>query len=199
MVSSAKKSSRSISPESPQSAIIRRTSLSMVAAWPFICSPRSAALCSISLRRSGSVSKTTPFAEDRRHERICRGLVEIVVAGPEEELVGLRAGQQHHLLAGQLELCRRRRTLRGHALHQADRVVAELLEVAVLFFRRRIPAARSGCHDWHPFWSEFELLTFLGRVGKWRLRLELHVGDEAAARRLGDERDGPGDVAGRRK
>ena len=60
MVNSAKKSSRSISPLSPQSAIIRRTSPSMVTAWPFICSPRSAALCSISLRRSGLASNTTP-------------------------------------------------------------------------------------------------------------------------------------------
>ncbi|SHV42555.1 Uncharacterised protein [Mycobacteroides abscessus subsp. abscessus] len=61
MVSSAKKSSRSTSPLSPQREIICRTSFSMVAAWPFICSPRSAALCSISLRRSGSASNTTPL------------------------------------------------------------------------------------------------------------------------------------------
>ena len=44
-----------------------------------------------------------PFAEDRRHERIRRRLIEILVAGPEEELVGLRTGQEHHLLAGELE------------------------------------------------------------------------------------------------
>ena len=60
MVSSEKKSSSSISPSSPQSAIIFLTSPSMVAAWPFICSPRSAELCSISLRRSGLASNTTP-------------------------------------------------------------------------------------------------------------------------------------------
>ena len=61
MVNSAKNSSRSISPSSPQSAIIRRTSFSIVAAWPFIWSPRSAELCSISARRSGVVSNTTPL------------------------------------------------------------------------------------------------------------------------------------------
>ena len=61
MVNSEKKSSSSISPSSPQLAIIFLTSPSMVAAWPFICSPRSAELCSISLRRSGLASNTTPL------------------------------------------------------------------------------------------------------------------------------------------
>ncbi|MGY4648287.1 hypothetical protein ACVWWN_002083 [Mycobacterium sp. URHB0021] len=61
MVSSEKKSRSSISPSSAQPAIIFSTSPSMVAAWPFICSPRSAELCSISLRRSGLASNTTPL------------------------------------------------------------------------------------------------------------------------------------------
>ncbi|SLA99177.1 Uncharacterised protein [Mycobacteroides abscessus subsp. abscessus] len=60
MVSSAKKSSRSISPSSPHCATIASTSRPIVAACPRICSPRRAELCSISLRRSGLASKTTP-------------------------------------------------------------------------------------------------------------------------------------------
>ena len=60
MVSSAKKSSRSISPSSPQSATIRRISASMVCACPRIMSPRSAWFFSICWRSSGLASNTTP-------------------------------------------------------------------------------------------------------------------------------------------
>ena len=61
MVSSAKKSSRSISPSSPHSATIRLISFSMVVAWPRIWSPRSAWFFSICWRSSGEASKTTPL------------------------------------------------------------------------------------------------------------------------------------------
>ena len=97
----------------PSPAIIRRTSFAMVAAWPLMCLSRSAALCSISLRRSGLGVEHHALAEDRRHERVRLGLVEVVVGRPEEELVGLRPGQEDDLLVGQPERCRRRRTPRG--------------------------------------------------------------------------------------
>ena len=59
-------------------------------------------------------------------------------AGPEEELVGLRTGQEHHLLAGQLEDADVAALL-ADPLHQPDRVGAELFEVAVLFFPAGYP------------------------------------------------------------
>ena len=61
MVSSANHSSRSISPSSPQAATICSTSAAMVAAWPRMNLSRRAWLCSISRRRSGGASKTTPL------------------------------------------------------------------------------------------------------------------------------------------
>lgn len=141
MVSSEKNSSRSISPSSPQFSIIRRTSRSMVAACPFICSPRSAVLCSISARRSGRRVEYHALAEDRRHERVGLGLVELAVAGTEEELVGLGTGQQHHLLVGQLEPADVA-ALIAQTLHQPDRVGAEFFEMAVLL----VAAGYSGHH-----------------------------------------------------
>ena len=60
MVSSENHSSRSISPSSPQSATIRSTSRGMVTACCRMCSPRRAVLWSISDRRSGLASNTTP-------------------------------------------------------------------------------------------------------------------------------------------
>ena len=145
MVSSAKNSSRSISPLSPQFSIILRTSFSMVAAWPFICSPRSAVLCSISARRSGIGVEHHALAEDRRHEGVGLGLVEVGVGGAEEELVGLGAGQQDDLLVGQLEPADVA-ALVADALHQADRVGAEFLEVAVFLFAAGDPLYFFG--DW---------------------------------------------------
>ena len=60
MVSSANQSSRSISPSSPQPATMCSTSAAMVAAWPRMNLSRRAWLWSISRRRSGGASKTTP-------------------------------------------------------------------------------------------------------------------------------------------
>ena len=60
MVSSANHSSRSISPSSSQSATMDSTSEAMVAAWPRMNLSRSAWLWSISRRRSGEASNTTP-------------------------------------------------------------------------------------------------------------------------------------------
>ena len=53
------------------------------------------------------------LAEDRRHERVGLGLVERLLGGPEEELVGLGPGEQDHVAIGQPELARRRRTPRA--------------------------------------------------------------------------------------
>ena len=69
------------------------------------------------------------LAEHRRHERVGLGLVQLLVAGAEEDLVGLGAGEQHHVLVGQAELADVA-ALGAHALHQPDRVGAQLLEVA---------------------------------------------------------------------
>ena len=44
------------------------------------------------------------FAEDRRHEGVGLGLVEHLLGGPEEQLVGLGPGEQHHVAVGQPEL-----------------------------------------------------------------------------------------------
>src|SRR6267378_4300644 len=57
------------------------------------------------------------LAEDRRHEGIRLGLVEIAVRRAEEELAGLRARQQDDLLAGQLEEADVA-ALVAHPLHQ---------------------------------------------------------------------------------
>ena len=61
MVSSANHSSRSISPSSPHCSTMPSTWVAMVAAWPRMNLSRSAWLCSISRRRSGGASKTTPW------------------------------------------------------------------------------------------------------------------------------------------
>ena len=103
MVSSAKKSSRSISPSSPQSAIILLdfvldgggVTLHLLAAQRGVVQHLRATL--------GAGVEHHALAEDRRHERVGLGLVEILVGGPEEELVGLGAGQQDDVLVGQLE------------------------------------------------------------------------------------------------
>jgi hypothetical protein len=70
-------------------------------------------------------------AEDRRHERVGLRLVEILVGGAEEELVRFLAGQQDHMLIGQLKSTDIAALLAKSA-HQSDRVGAELLEVTVL-------------------------------------------------------------------
>ncbi len=60
MVSSANQSRRSIVPSSAQPPTMASTSSAMVAAWPRMNLSRSAWLWSISRRRSGGASKTTP-------------------------------------------------------------------------------------------------------------------------------------------
>ena len=84
-------------PASPHAATMVSTSSAMVAAWPRMNLSRSAWLWSISRRRSGGASKTTPSPKIGRHERVGLGLVEHLLGGPEEQLVGLGPGQQHHV------------------------------------------------------------------------------------------------------
>ena len=127
------------------------------------------------------------LAEDRRHERVRLGLIEVAVGGAEEELVGLRAGQHDDLLVDQLEPADVAAFL-ADAVHQPDRIGAELLEVAVLFFATGDPGHDGGGH-FSSASSSTELLTFVGG-GQRRFGLKLHVRDEAAARGLGDECDG---------
>jgi len=71
------------------------------------------------------------LAEDRCHEWVGLGLVEILIRGPEEELVGFGAGEKDDVLAGELEPADVA-ALVADPLHQPDRVGAEFLEVSVL-------------------------------------------------------------------
>ena len=79
--------------------------------------------------------------EDRRHERVGLGLIEIGLRRAEEELVRLGAGQQDDVLVDQLEPADVA-ALVANALHQSDRIGAKLLEVSVFFF-----AAGNPGHD----------------------------------------------------
>ena len=85
------------------------------------------------MRRSGAGVEHHTLAEDRRHERVGLGLVEFLVGGTEEELVGVRAGEQDDVLVGQLEPADVAAFVAG-PLHQPDRIGAELLQMTVLFF-----------------------------------------------------------------
>ena len=85
------------------------------------------------------------LTEDRGHERVGLGLVELAVGGPEEELVGLGAGQHHHLLVGQLEPADVSALL-ADALHQPDRVGAEFFEVSMLFLAPGHPGYNGSRH-----------------------------------------------------
>ena len=89
------------------------------------------------------------LAEDRRHERVGLSLVEILVGGTEEELVGFGARQEDDVLVDQLEPTDVAALL-PDALHQADRVGAEFLEVAVLFFAAGNPRHYGSRHDGIP-------------------------------------------------
>ena len=114
MVNSAKKSSRSISPSSPQSAIIccdfaldgGGVALHLLAAQRGVVQHLLAAL------RAGVEHHA--LAEDRRHERVRLGLVQILVGGPEEELVGFAPDRKMTCLSP-AGTSRRRRTRRGPA------------------------------------------------------------------------------------
>ena len=81
------------------------------------------------------------LTEDRRHERVRLGLVEILVGGTEEELVGVGARQQDDVLVDQLKPPDVAAFVTD-ALHQPDWIGAELFEMAVLFF-----ATRDAWHD----------------------------------------------------
>ena len=87
------------------------------------------------------------LAEDRRHERVRLGLVEILVGGTEEELVGIGARQEDDVLVDQLKPSDVAAFV-ADALHQPDRIGAEFFEMAVLFLATRYARNdRGGCHD----------------------------------------------------
>ncbi len=180
MVNSAKKSSSSISPSSPQLAIILcdfvldggGVTLHVLATQRGVVQHLAAPL------RAGVEHHT--LAEDRRHEGVRRGLVEILVGGTEEELVRVGAGEQDDVLVGQLEPADVT-ALVADPLHQPDRVGAELLEMAVFFF-----AAGDARHDRcvvmilaSPL-HRVRVRDVLLVVGQRRLGLKLHVDHEAA-------------------
>ena len=115
MVSSAKNSSRSISPSSPQFGDHLAhfvldgggVALHVLAAQCGVVQHLGAPL--------GAGVEHHALAEDRRHERVGLGLVEILVGGAEEELVGLGARQQDRRACRPAGTSRRRRTRRGAA------------------------------------------------------------------------------------
>ena len=100
-------------PRPPTGATIRLISASMVCAWPRIMSPRSAWFFSICWRSSGTGVEDHALAEDRRHERVRRRLVERGVRRPEELLVGLGAAAPARRRGRRAGTGRCRRTPRG--------------------------------------------------------------------------------------
>ena len=106
-----------------QRPTIRSTSAAMVSAWPRMNLSRRAWLWSALRRSSGDGVEHDALAEDRRHERVGLGLVEVLVGGPEEDLVGLGPGEQHDVAVGEAEHADVA-ALGAGALHQADRVDA---------------------------------------------------------------------------
>ena len=77
----------------------------------------------------GSGVEDHSLTEHGGHEGIRRCLVELLVRGAEEHLVGLGTGEQHDVLVGKSELADVA-ALRAHPAHEADRIRAQLLEVA---------------------------------------------------------------------
>ena len=77
-----------------------------------------------------------PLAEDGRHERVGLGLVERLLGGPEEELVGLGPGEQHDVAAGQPELADVA-ALGAGPPHEPDGVAPKLVQMSVLVLAPR--------------------------------------------------------------
>src|SRR5262249_28243288 len=87
------------------------------------------------------------LAEDRRHERIRRGLVELLVGGAEERLLRLLAREHDDALAREPELADLA-ALVAHALEQLERRAPHLEQVAeerhaAREARRLLPARRA--------------------------------------------------------
>ena len=143
MVSSANQSSRSISPSSAHPATICSTSVGDgggVAAHELVTEGLVVEHLPPALGRR---VEDDPLAEDRGHERVGLRLVEDLLRGPEEELVGFGSGEQHHILLAEPE-DPDVAALVPDPLHQCDRVDPELLEVAVLLFAARDPRRLSS-------------------------------------------------------
>ena len=68
------------------------------------------------------------LAEDRRHERVRLGLVQVLVGGAEEVLVGFGAGQEYYRAAGEVEGADVA-ALGSDAAHQGNGVASEFFQV----------------------------------------------------------------------
>ncbi len=139
------------------------------------------------------------LAEDRRHERVGLGLVEFLVGGAEEELVGLRAGQQTTCLSTSWNeptsphSSRTRRirpigSVRNSSRWPCSSSPPETRWTSLSSWagHRSFPASRSSSRS---FWRSLA-------VGQRCLGLDSEFGDEAASGCLGDEGDRPGDIGG---
>ena len=139
MVSSANQSSRSISPSSPQAGhhlLHLVGDGGGVAAHELVPQGLVVQHLAPALRRR---VEDDALAEDRRHEGVGLGLVEQLLGGPEEELVGVGPGEQHDVALGR---CGTRPTSPHSArtrAHERDRVDAQLVEVPVLAVAARHP------------------------------------------------------------
>src|SRR4051794_7620441 len=86
------------------------------------------------------------LAENRRHERVRLSLIEILIGGTEEELVGLRTRQQDDMLVDQLEPTDIAAFV-ADPLHQTDRIGAKFLEMSVFFLSAGDTRNDRGGHE----------------------------------------------------
>ena len=174
MVSSANQSSRSISPSSSQAATTMALHLvgdgGGVAPHELVPQRLVVEHLPTALREG---VEDHALAEDGGHERVGLGLVEHLLGGPEEELVGLGPAQQHHVPVGQAELPDVA-ALGPDPGHEADRVDPQLLEVAVLAASPRDPGrlAKSdiGRHGVPPGLVGVEWAARCAPVASWSRR-----------------------------
>src|SRR5690242_667450 len=160
----------------------------MVAAWPFICSPRSAELCSISLRRSGLASNTTPlpkigamngyaaaWSKSSSAERKKNSLA----PAPESRMTCLSTSwnQPTSPHSSRTRFIKPIGSVRNSSRWPCSSSPPETRGTIAVVMCSLFPA-------------ECEFLTIFV-VGQRGFGLKLHVRDEAPARCLGDERDCP--------
>src|SRR6202034_733719 len=103
------------------------------------------------------------LTKDRGHERVRPGLVEVLVRGAEEELVGVRPGQQDDRPPGQVEPAHVA-ALIPHPAHESYRIAAPLLQVPVCRGAGNEPGLQQG-HDVPPGSASASLPVFSGASG----------------------------------
>ena len=89
-------------------------------------------------------------------------LIQLILGGPEEHLVGLRARQQHDRPIGQAELAHAA-ALRADSTHKADGITAQLLEMTRGSLPTRDPRWLAQIH---------RTFTVVGKVAKPRTLTE---------------------------